>query len=118
MQSKKKLEQTKTDKPARKRRYKFKIGALVTGIDRSFKRSVYKLIARSSQADIGLFEFQSLGRDVVERWKDGHASTASYQGYRRYNEFRLATKKELLESYKARSTYMLIKMLRRLRVSV
>jgi hypothetical protein len=99
----------------------FKVGDLVTGKDRSFKRSIYKLIGISDEnlknPEFGMFEFQSLGDDVVERWKEQGARVSNYQFIRKFSEFRLATRGEKKEGAKARGMYYLMKMLQRLGIT-
>jgi len=103
-------------KPAKKKVSKkspspFKVGALVTGVDRSYQRSIYKFLSAKDK-EWGLFEFQSLGADCVLRWKDQGASVLQYQLLRRYEEFRLATRKEIKKSEGTKVTYRLRKLLR------
>lgn len=98
----------------RKPKVKFKVGDLVTGKDRSYRRSIYKFLSSTESANIGLFEFQSLRSDVVERWKDRGAPSHLYRMNREYSEFRKATPGEVLESDKARAMYYMLKVLRHL----
>ena len=102
--------------PKKRNKVPFKIGDLVTGIDRSYKRSIYKMLSSTEDPDRGLFEFQSLGADVVQRWKDSHSSISQYQMTRKYKDFRLATVDELNESTRAQSRYALQKLLHKLEV--
>ena len=74
------------------------------------------MIATTSDKNVGLFEFQSLNGDVVERWKDHGADKSRYQMERLYCEFRLADRDEIKEGADARATYYLRKLLRKLKI--
>lgn len=112
MRSKKKPVKKKVSK---KSPSPFKIGALVTGVDRSYQRSIYKFLSAKDK-ERGLFEFQSLGTDCILRWKDQGASILQYQLLRRYEEFRLATRKEIKKSEGTKATYRLRKLLKLLKI--
>jgi hypothetical protein len=75
------------------------------------------MIGNCSGSGYGLFEFQSLGKDVVEKWKDNGASIDRYQGIRDYSEFRLADPHEILDGKKAKAEYYLLKILKKLNVT-
>ena len=100
----------------RKTSPQFKVGDLVTGIDRSYKRSVYKFISTTESDNIGIFEFQSLNGSVVDSYKDSKAPRHTYEFSRLYSEFRLANRDELNENDKYRSSYKLLKLLRLLKI--
>ena len=97
--------------PRRKVSCPFSPGDFVTGKDRSYRRSIYKMLSTTENPELGLFEFQSLDKDVVERWKDRGAHVNQYQMVRLYNEYRHATKKELKASDDARMNYFLLRLL-------
>jgi hypothetical protein len=92
----------------------FEPGDLVTGKDRSYKRSIYKILSSTEDPDIVLVEFQSLGYKNVQMWKDNGASQSSYQFFREYSEFRLATRQEIDESSNTKTQYALIRLLKKL----
>ena len=61
-----------------------------------------------------MVEFVSLGRDVVNRYKDTDAPAYVYQSERKASDFRHATKKEIKESIRTIGIYLLSKILSRL----
>ena len=89
----------------------FKPGDLVTGKDRSYKRSIYKMLEETENPEVGLFEYQSLGFDVVQSWKDNKARISQYQVLRTYDEFRFANDEELKDSKSAKVNYSLRRLL-------
>jgi hypothetical protein len=111
---------SKKKKPIKKKPKKskipFKIGAMVTGTDRSYKRSIYKFMAATEDSEYGVFEFQSLGWDVIQRWLDVGANVTQYQMLRRYDEFRLAKRNEIKESKDAKAKYSLRRVLDKLNI--
>ena len=92
----------------------FKVGELITGRDRSYKRSIYKVLSKTSNPRILLLEFVSLGEDVIEMWKDRKANPFHYRCERKATDFRKATRKEIRESNRTRGIYQLRKILRKL----
>ena len=92
----------------------FKPGDLVTGKDRSYKRSIYKMLSTSENPETGLFEFQSLGPYCVDRYIDMGSKSVQYQFIREYAEFRLANRQEIAVSNRTRSQYRMLKFLERL----
>jgi hypothetical protein len=98
-------------------RPKFKLGDLVTGKDRSYRRSIYKMVGLSTDPEQGMFEFQSLGNQVVDAFKNQGSPTTMYIFLRRYDEFRHATDEEIRSSDKVRAKYRLIYLLGSLKLA-
>lgn len=84
-------------------------GDLVTGKDRSYKRSIYKYIGPSVDPLYGEFEFVTLGENTAEQYMRGHRFTdKSAITFRRlFAEFRKATPKEIKKSNQTRARYLL-----------
>jgi hypothetical protein len=78
----------------------FKVGDLVTGVDRSYKRSIYKYVksVETFPEEYGWYEFVSLNGNVVQMWKDRGADATQYLFLRLNDEFRLATPAEINSS--------------------
>lgn len=92
----------------------FRVGDLVTGLDRSYQRSIYKVLGKGTKSKSLLLEFVSLRDDVIDRWKDTGAGVLQYQCERRSSEFRKANRKEIKASKRARAIYYLNKLFNRL----
>lgn len=76
----------------------FNRGDLVTGLDRSYKRSIYKFLSSTENPEFGLFEFQSLNGNTVVMYKMQGFKQSKFEGVRAYSEFRLAEPFEALEN--------------------
>ena len=84
----------------------FKSGDLVTGIDQSYKRSIYRYIESTGQKGISLYEIVSLdGRDYDKERESHRAIGRSeedidkiYRRERNDGEFRIATWMEIKRS--------------------
>ena len=92
----------------------FRLGDLVTGRDRSYRRSIYKVIGRGVDAKHLLLEFVSLKDDTIDRWLDSKAPVDMYQSMRKHSEFRKANRKEIKESRLVIALYRLHRLLRKL----
>jgi hypothetical protein len=112
---KKKIPKSKLNLPKVPR--PFDVGDLVTGKDRSYKRSIYKMVSTTENPIMGLFEFQSLGDSVVEMYKDKGVSKSQYTFPREYADFRPATRKELTESNRVQVVYRLLRLLKKLGIA-
>jgi hypothetical protein len=92
----------------------FKKGALVTGKNRSYKRSIYKFIKPTADPDIGIFEFISLnGQTRKDHQRMAKQPVSAYKMPRDYAEFRLATWFEV-KSSTTKTHHKLMSVLRRL----
>ncbi len=94
----------------------FDIGDLVIGKDRSYSRSVYKYISETESEILGLFEFQQLKHDVVDRYRDIGVASTMYTFVRRYAEFKLASVEEIDVMRGARYRYCVFRLLGKLGV--
>jgi hypothetical protein len=96
----------------------FKVGDLVTGKNRSYHRSVYKVIGPGGSPKYLLLEFVSLGHDVVMNYKRRNAPLGMYQTFRQHARFRKVTKKERKESNKTTARWYLLEILKLLGLNV
>ena len=95
----------------------FEPGDFVTGVDRSYKRSIYKMLSTTEDPLAGLFEFQSLGSDTLDSWLDSKSLKHTYQMYRLYSDFRHASRKEVVEMDRSKALYRLRRILHKLDVT-
>lgn len=96
----------------------FERGNLVTGVDRSYKRSIYKFISDTESSECGVFEFQTLANDSIMMYKMRGYTSSKMQKVRRYDEFRLAEPLEVLESNKLMARDSLRYLLKKLGVHI
>lgn len=96
----------------------FNINDLVTGKNRSYKRSIYRYIGphEDSPETMGYYQFVTLGNTTVKQWKDRGADPKQYTFPRDHDEFRLATPEEIEESDNVVTEYAVRSLLHKLKV--